>query len=335
MKRFIIGTLVILLVLSLVACDKGQSTPTWQEQYDLGIRYLSEGNYEEAIIAFMAAIEIDPKQANAYLGLADAYYIIGNYDRAVEAIISGQAEYGDLADFSEWLDNHNKNSDADELPEYLNISDMFQYDGVISFDDLPGLFSARFNRLGEHLAVENQDSEYGYYSEHERSGYYTGMHTNGEAERIDYTLNVRNCHYYDEDSGTYIISEAPLDDTSILQIQIIADLENYDPTLQIGLKDIKTGDSYLEVIKKLGLDADLTDYMRIGLTLFSDGSSSGFARRDNERARNNVAIAFITIDFKDSEDGFGSKHIGLEFDEDGYLNFVQYEDYDFLLSQIT
>ncbi len=48
-------------------------TPTWQEQYDLGVRYLSEGNYEEAIIAFTAAIEIDPKQAPAYIGRGDAY----------------------------------------------------------------------------------------------------------------------------------------------------------------------------------------------------------------------------------------------------------------------
>ena len=40
--------LTIGMVLSLAAC--GQSTQeTWQEQYDLGVRYLSEGNYEEAI----------------------------------------------------------------------------------------------------------------------------------------------------------------------------------------------------------------------------------------------------------------------------------------------
>ena len=47
--------------------------PTWQEQYDLGLRLLSEGNYEEAIIAFTAAIEIDAKQAPAYVGRGDAY----------------------------------------------------------------------------------------------------------------------------------------------------------------------------------------------------------------------------------------------------------------------
>lgn len=37
------------------------------------IRFLSEGNYEEAIIAFTAAIEIDPSQERLYIGRGDSY----------------------------------------------------------------------------------------------------------------------------------------------------------------------------------------------------------------------------------------------------------------------
>lgn len=70
MRRQII-ILVGIVVLLLAAC--GKQAPTWQEQYDLGVRYLSEGNYEEAIIAFTAAIEIDPKQALSYVGRGDTY----------------------------------------------------------------------------------------------------------------------------------------------------------------------------------------------------------------------------------------------------------------------
>lgn len=47
--------------------------PSWQAQYDLGVRYLSEGNYEEAILAFTAAIEIESMCAESYLGRAQAY----------------------------------------------------------------------------------------------------------------------------------------------------------------------------------------------------------------------------------------------------------------------
>lgn len=39
----------------------------------MGVRYLSEGNYEEAIIAFTAAIEIDPKQSPVFVGRGDAH----------------------------------------------------------------------------------------------------------------------------------------------------------------------------------------------------------------------------------------------------------------------
>ena len=72
----------LLLIFTVTACTA--STPTWQEQYDLGVRYLSEGNYEEAIIAFTAAIEIDPKRVEAYSGLSDAYLAIGDYESASE-----------------------------------------------------------------------------------------------------------------------------------------------------------------------------------------------------------------------------------------------------------
>ena len=44
------------LILGLCACT---ATAAWQEQYDLGVRYLSEGNYREDIIAFNAAIHFN------------------------------------------------------------------------------------------------------------------------------------------------------------------------------------------------------------------------------------------------------------------------------------
>ena len=55
MKR-LSTVLLLILMMVLPACGQKEAAPTWQEQYDLGIRYLSEGNYEEAIIAFTAAI---------------------------------------------------------------------------------------------------------------------------------------------------------------------------------------------------------------------------------------------------------------------------------------
>ncbi len=99
MKMYKYIWVAICMVLLLSACTTAQpkdnsqgietpQAPTWQEQYDLGVRYLSEGNYQEAIIAFTAAIEIDPKRAPAYVGRGDAYVKSGETDENLAAALA-------------------------------------------------------------------------------------------------------------------------------------------------------------------------------------------------------------------------------------------------------
>ena len=60
MKKLSVVLLVIAVCLALTACGKKATdkitnpgvSMSWQEQYDLGIRLLNEGNYEEAILVF-------------------------------------------------------------------------------------------------------------------------------------------------------------------------------------------------------------------------------------------------------------------------------------------
>lgn len=87
MRRIYNCFLIIALMLSLCACGQSTQDP-WQEQYDLGIRYLTEGNYEEAIIAFTATIEIDPKRAEAYVGRGDAYISSGETEDNLAAALA-------------------------------------------------------------------------------------------------------------------------------------------------------------------------------------------------------------------------------------------------------
>ena len=72
MRRIFSWILTLALVLGLAGCGQ-DAAAAWQEQYDLGVRYLSEGNYEEAILAFTAAIEIDAKRPEGLIGRGDAY----------------------------------------------------------------------------------------------------------------------------------------------------------------------------------------------------------------------------------------------------------------------
>ena len=91
--RRIVGVILVALML-LTACSPSMEEQ-WQEQYDLGVRYLSEGNYEEAIIAFTAAIEIDPNRAEAYAKAAEAYEAMGDLDSARAILEQGYQATGD------------------------------------------------------------------------------------------------------------------------------------------------------------------------------------------------------------------------------------------------
>lgn len=90
--------LCLALIIGLCAC--GQKAPTWQEQYDLGVRYLSEGNYEEAIIAFTAAVEIDPKRASAYVGRGNAYVLS---DEAEDNLSAAKSDYEKAIELDEMM----------------------------------------------------------------------------------------------------------------------------------------------------------------------------------------------------------------------------------------
>ena len=126
-QHAIIALLMATLLISICACNSistnssGKNELTWQEQYDLGIRYLSEGNYEEAIIAFTVAIEIDSKRAPAYVGRGDAYVLSGETD---ENMVAAQADYEKAIELDE------TNVDA-----YLGLADVYvwqgDYDGAL------------------------------------------------------------------------------------------------------------------------------------------------------------------------------------------------------------
>lgn len=121
-----LASLLVVIVLVLSACGTNPEAPTWQEQYNLGIRYLSEGKYEEAIIAFTAAIEIDPKRAPTYVGRGDAYVGLGETE---ENLTAAQADYEKAIELDETLaeaylslaDVYIRQGDYDKAREILQI----------------------------------------------------------------------------------------------------------------------------------------------------------------------------------------------------------------------
>ncbi|WP_418708568.1 tetratricopeptide repeat protein [Anaerotignum faecicola] len=98
----------ILLLAVFFCASCGKDMATWQEKYDLGIKYLEESNYEEAILAFSEAIKIDSKQPKVFIGRGDAYAMIeDDYKKAI-------------ADYEQALE-------LDELciEAYISLSDIY------------------------------------------------------------------------------------------------------------------------------------------------------------------------------------------------------------------
>ena len=96
-KKKIIMTLLIAVILiaggitAAVILSEGSfvSVSTF-DMLQLADRYLKEMNYEQAIVEFRKILEIEPKNVDAYIGLAEAYAALGDNDKAIEVLKEAQ-----------------------------------------------------------------------------------------------------------------------------------------------------------------------------------------------------------------------------------------------------
>lgn len=86
---------LILAVFLIPVIKQRNMQKRFEEQMDLGNRYLLEQDYEAAIVAFRKAIEIDPRQAESYRKMAEAYVGIGDYENAILTLEKGYEYTGE------------------------------------------------------------------------------------------------------------------------------------------------------------------------------------------------------------------------------------------------
>lgn len=104
-----IAAVVCIVIVAVIFARGGSTEKRLAEQLGLAERYLAELDYESAIAAYEAAIEIDPKCEEAYLGLADIYIEQEKYEEAVEILEAGLAH----------IDSENIRSKLEEIEELL------------------------------------------------------------------------------------------------------------------------------------------------------------------------------------------------------------------------
>ncbi|MDQ0287734.1 tetratricopeptide (TPR) repeat protein/uncharacterized protein YegL [Desulfofundulus luciae] len=71
-----------LLLFFLMVAGCSQTGAGVNKQLELAVKYLSEGKFEEAVLAYNEVLKIDPKNLPAYKGLGKAYTLQGYYEEA-------------------------------------------------------------------------------------------------------------------------------------------------------------------------------------------------------------------------------------------------------------
>ncbi|MCD7785518.1 MAG: DUF4431 domain-containing protein [Oscillospiraceae bacterium] len=119
MKKLLSIILAIVLVTTtFTSC--GMVDRAFVSSYlNLGEKYLTDLDYEKAIVCFNKAIEVEPKNESAYLGAAETYVAMGDVDSAIAILEQGIAVVDDptvlQAMLSELL-GESKAETEDEVP---------------------------------------------------------------------------------------------------------------------------------------------------------------------------------------------------------------------------
>ena len=310
MKRILSLILSVCLLLGLCACggNKGEMSAegglTWQEQYDLGIRYLSEGNYEEAIIAFTAAIEIDPKRPESYKKLAEAYVAIGDEESAREILEKGVAAIGD-EDLQSLLELPQNN--WAERPAYTGqpgdgLAELFE-DPAISLDEvcIDGIPIRQLTvEQVQQMRPETEEPIFGIRSNSTEYSYGNWMWYDGEKLSI-FDVEQR----FDVPYLTRVNYESWMWDGKEI-------------VLDVGFRGLRTGDDLTDVLITLGFTSE-------GASLLAEVASSR-PPEEGLRIVLNIPGRDAYLDVSGSGDDltdFCSIHIFLD---DGWIvgmNFMQ------------
>lgn len=257
MKRYFVTCIVFVMILF---CSCGKNGPNWQEQYDLGLRYLTEGNYQEAIIAFTAAIEIDARRPEAYLKAAEAYEAIGNSEAGREILEKGYEATGDEAlkpkeeTSQEWISDEfisPQELTIDNIPFYMiDIYTAFEvyWDETMHSEiytvDGGGLHCSGMPSFGQNSNADvlsnvfygGTDPDFGHQPEFR--GITMGMTTTEVLERLGFTVyGIQEFIYFAENEEDYF-ENGSLINIKVEKTQIMGSINDRDGdrNMQINIR---------------------------------------------------------------------------------------------------
>lgn len=319
--------LSFILILGLCACGQMEET-TWQEQYDLGVRYLSEGNYEEAIVAFTAAIEIDPKRPEAYAKAAEAYEVLGDLDSARAILEQGYQATGDETLRSVKEESEPEPTDDDILSHAVDFgSDSLYIEHEYVFEG-PIPASEDFLLFGKYDFM-TMDTAAVLQLFPNASGPMDGslIRYSGD-EKIEIPTTV--CHEYidvyiqrgnkEVQSSATIMSSTQYVGYPYLHSLDFGDRDYLLDGHETGVYGLVLGMSYADVMEHLGFSKEGADVLSPFRDITVDRSYVSFCEMSY------VSDIYRSLNFRFSEEiGY---EVQLHFSEDDLLSEVVYSRYD-------
>ncbi|MCR4641534.1 MAG: tetratricopeptide repeat protein [Lachnospiraceae bacterium] len=157
--------IVIALIIFIVVWASGSTERKYDEQLKLAERYLDELDYDRAVAAYKAAIDIDPENPEAYLALADAYIEMGDYEEARKILEKGLKSTGDeeieerLAEIEEMIFKTEKEQEIEQFPDPTPTP----------APDYKSIYEA-FLRGEKKAKVDKSSPSYDYGNMHSESG---------------------------------------------------------------------------------------------------------------------------------------------------------------------
>lgn len=217
--------LVALVAIGIICFITLGNTPEkrFRKQMDLGNKYLEEMEYEKAVAAFEAAIEIDPNNADAYVGLAKAYLGLGDLEKARKAFKKAiklnpdyAEEYADLAKalgLDQKAEADKKETDQKETDEEQTVASSVvdEKDPETDTEDEPT--DKELDEKGRLIALEEEVDLATYVPDHANAGVII-VSQNGEYGAIDLKGNlIVPCKYESysavSDTGYFVMRIGP------------------------------------------------------------------------------------------------------------------------------
>ena len=184
MKKYKWIVIAVCTISLISGCGKSTEKQI-SEQLEAGNKYLIEGNYEAAIVAFNKVIEIDPKIFEAYKKCAESYKEMDDFQNAIAVMENGVDVIGEdnlsEEDISFWKELYYSWEKWEEEQE--NDSSVLVEINQSILDRWPD----------EEQAQENLKSISGYKRVPTllASGYYStyGIHSDGTVAAVGYNDN--------------------------------------------------------------------------------------------------------------------------------------------------